>query len=384
MNPSQLTKKDVAIVKKDSYIQVTIKGEPFSIDGSHPTFNRMQRAIENKDWTKVGKLVNLAQTLYDDSHGKVSIKNGKVYYGDSVAHNAVADRMLKTLGQGKPIKHLMKFMDNLYKNPSEEAISELFGWLEANELPITDNGGFFAYKSVDNNNKDQHTHKIDNSPGQIIMTTRDSVDTNWRRQCSSGFHICSKQYGLYGTKVMAVLTYPQYVLSAEGGKLRVTWYEVLKELGIKDGDDFIQHGFSELENKLVIHVHREKIELLAMLRKLPEIKRSIRKKKLKLSTLKKYSTARLAAMCQKRGLIAPEVGPQSTQLLQSARKAAGLSIGQVAKQLKVGYKTVVLLEKKADPPQDKVDSYTTAIAKLVGVNLTRGAITFPKAMQVAN
>ena len=378
MSSTRLTKKDISWVLKDNYIQVTIKGHPFSLDGSHPTFSKMKNAIKKKSWSKIPKLVSIARAIHDETHGDVEIKAGKVYYKGEESHSTIAKRIIEMVGAGKTVKSMMLFMNDLHKNPNPVAIKEFYGWLEKNDLPLTDNGGFLCYKSVNKDNTDKFTGKIDNSPGQIIMTSRKYVDVNYHNQCSTGFHLCSKHYGAYGDKVMAVLTFPRYVLSAEGGKIRVTWYEVLKELGSSRGD-FSYRGFADLEKKIVVEIGKEKGEMIKLLLACPEIKRNIRKKKLKVSTLRKYSSTKLKSMIQKRGLVPLEIGPRDNRFLESARKAHGFSIGQIAKKLGQSYKTVALLEKKADPPQEKVDDYTAALADLAKINLSCGAVTYPKA-----
>lgn len=364
---------------KENFIQVTIGGKPFSLTASHPTFKRMKTAIQKKNWAVVPKLVNMASQLTTEAYGVVEVRGSDVYYKDKVVHSSLTNRIIEMLNESRPISHMLKFMDNLYENPAPEAIEEFFNWLTSNQLPITDDGEFLAYKSVDNKYKDQHTHTIDNSPGQVIMMSRNSADKSWRTQCSSGFHICSKQYGLYGTKVMAVKANPRDVLSATDGKMRVTKYEVLMELGEKDRDLFEKEGFSQLEKKLVVEVKKERKEMLDAILALPDVKRKIRNKKLSKLSLLKASFARVKTMFQKYGLVpTAKVGPEDNEFLMKARKAGGFTIGQVAKKLGKGYKSIVSLEKREKPSQKDVDSYLEAIARLSGVSMSRSAVSYPK------
>jgi hypothetical protein len=378
---SQSTKIIPYVIGK-SYIQLTVDGRPYGLDATHPSFTRIKKALKEKKWKTAAKLVSVAESISLETGGSIKVKDGKIYYKEKETKTVIADRIIQLLNQGRPVRHMLKFMDNLYQNPEPRAIEEFYQWLEGNNLPITDDGGFLCYKSINSDNTDCHTGTIDNSPGQIIMTSRNKVDKNWGNLCSSGFHLCSKHYGRYGSKTMAVLTYPKYVLSAPSGehKIRVTWYEVLKDLGTKDSEAFTLEGFAELEHKLVVNTG--KTEMVDLLLACPEIKRNIRKKKLKISTLKKYSTIRLKAMVQKRGLVPMQIGPQDNRFLESSRKASGLTIGQVAKGMGVSYKVVATLEKKQDPPQDRVNSYLEGIAKVQGINLTRSAITYPKTVVV--
>lgn len=370
-------------IVKDKYLQVTIDGHPFALDSTHPTFARLKKALQAKDWKAVPKLVSIAKSLFDASKGNVVIKGGVCYYKGTKVDDSLTQRMVDMIKDKKEVTHMLLFMDDLYQNPEPLAIAEFFDWLRHNDLPITDDGCFMAYKSVDSNFKDQHTHKIDNSPGQVIWMPRAAADTNYRTQCSYGFHICSKQYGLYGTHVMAVKARPRDVLSAEGGKIRVLRYEVIKQLGVKEDMHFREEGFSALEKQLVVEIRAERKELLGMLLASAPIKRMIRSKKISKTSFLKTSYARLKSMALKY-----EVVPQPVQEtkevippLQAARKAAGLSVGQVAKESGMSYKVVATLEKNLDPHPDKADAILAAIGSLKGLHLSTSAISYPVATQ---
>lgn len=366
--------KAIPFVLKDNYLQVTLPGHPFALDSSHPTFERMKRAIKKKNWKAIPKLVSLAESISNETKGSIIVKKGRVYFKNREVHSALTDRIIQMFKKGKPVKHLLSFMDNLYKNPSDTAVQSFYSWLIDNDLPITDDGCFLAYKSVNRNNKDTHSNTVDNSPGQVIMMATKVANRDYDTQCSTGFHVCSKQYGVYGDKTMAVKVDPRYVLSAVEGKMRVTQYEVLKELGSKRSDLFQLEGFSDLEKKLVVEVKKERSEMLKMLLKRNDIKRLIRKRKMTKTSLMKASYARLKKMVQKFDLV-PKVGPQDEYYIAAARKAAGLSIGQVAKKLGVSYKTVSLNEKKTELTPDTRDNYLMAIAQLTH---SHSAVTYPK------
>lgn len=374
----------VPYVIKEDYLQLTIGDQPFTLDSTHPTFVKLKRALQGKRWKAVPRLVNLAQSLVMASKGNVEVKSGVVYYKGTPVHSSLTTRILDLVNHQKDVEPMMLFMNNLYRNPSKPAVNEFYDWLVNNDLPITDDGCFIAYKSVDEHLKDQHTHTIDNSPGQVIMMTRGAADENYRQQCSYGFHVCSKQYGLYGSRVMAVKVNPRDVLAANGGKMRVLKYEVIKELGRKgtDGDDalFKAEGFASIEKKLIVEVKAEKKGLLALLLKAAPIKRLFAADKLKESTLKKYPLARIVMMAQKYNLVpeqnmATEV--EGMQELEGARRAAGFTVGQVAKQMGLNYTAVARLEKDPDPRRDSFDAYIKAVASIKGVNLRRSAVSFP-------
>jgi len=368
--------KAVAYVMKESFIQVLIPGKgPFTLNKTHPTFNKLKAALKAKKWKQVPRLVNLAESIAIAIHGEVEVTNGVVKYKGRPVHSTLTDRILDMIKHEKPIKHMLKFMDNLYLNPSDRAVHSFYDWLVDNGLPITDDGCFLAYKSVDWDFKDTHTKSVDNRPGQIIMMSRKVANTDYDNQCSTGFHVCSKKYGLYGTRVLAVKVNPKHVLSApEGGKMRVTQYEVLRDMG-RGREDFSEIGLAELEGVLVIEVGKERKDFIQKLLKAEPVKRLIRRKKLSKTSILKASYARLEAMLQRFSLQSvPKIGPEKTHLLLNARKASGVTIGQLAKEMGVSYKTVVAIEKKDSPTQTQRDDYLKSLGRITGSY----NITFPK------
>ena len=376
----------IPFVLKDDFVSVVIDKQSFSLNKTHPSFSKLRKAIKDKNWKLVPKLVSTAKLLSVESHGDVDVREGKVFYKGEEVHSSLAQRIVDMVSVGKPVRHLVRFMNLLEQNPSPLARKEFYDWLDNNHLPICDNGCFLAYKSIRDNYTDTHTGTVDNRPGQTILGSRKWFDGNYREQCSTGYHVCSKQYGTYGDRTMAVMINPRDVLSAVSGKMRVVNYEVLKELG-KKGDlefeNFYKTGFSEIEKKLVIEVAKERGELIKLLLAHPNVKREIRKKKLSKLTIGKSSFARLKSMAQRYKLI-PEIGPEQTNKLEAARKAAGLSIGQLARAMKIPYKQVALMEKKGDITTDQHDKYVEAIASLTKIsNPSRSAVTFPRPTKVA-
>ena len=273
-------------------------------------------------------------------------------------------------------------MDNLYKNPQPEAISEFYEWLMDNELPIYDDGTFAAYKYVRDDYTDTHTGTVLNTPGEIIITSRNLVDANWRTQCASGYHVCSKKYGTYGSKCMEVKIHPRDVLSANGGKMRVTRYEVMRELGNKDEIEFTAEGYAELEGKGVLAINKERRDLIKALTSLPAVKRLVRNKKLNPKSFRKASLVRLQSWLTKFGETVPvEQSKLFENPLRPARVAAKLTTSQVAKAMDVSTAEAYNLERKKNPTQDEIDSYLEgiiALTKAAGVAYPTPASAVPE------
>ena len=185
MFPYMLTKNSLTIVVNDKI---------FTFDKTHPNFSKVLDAIKDKNESLIVSLVDIEQNIKDYSKGKLSIKNGKVYYDSFELKNSITDKLLQMMKEGFDIDPLVNFINNLLLNPSKRAIDEFYGWMEKANLPITEDGYFLAYKKVRNDYKDIHSGTYDNSPGKTISEPRNMVDDNPNNTCSKGLHFCSKEY----------------------------------------------------------------------------------------------------------------------------------------------------------------------------------------------
>src|SRR5271167_77072 len=163
-----------------------------TLQASHPSFKAVVRALKRKEFSKVPKLVDIAASIANKSCGQVELRKDGIFYKGTLIDNSLTVRILELMRQGKPMTHMLRFMDNLFQNPQPFAIHELYDWLKMNKLPITDRGTFMAYKRVRHDYKDQHSGTIDNSVGQIVFMKRTDVCTDRHNTCAQGLHFCSK------------------------------------------------------------------------------------------------------------------------------------------------------------------------------------------------
>lgn len=140
------------------------------------------------------RLADVPRFVASESGGKVVVKNGSIYYADEELHSSLTRRILWGLREGFDMKNYILFLENLMENPSKRAVDELFDFLEACNMGITDDGHFLAYKRVKADLTDCYSGKFDNSPGQKLSMPRNKVDEDKTRTCSDGFHFCSFTY----------------------------------------------------------------------------------------------------------------------------------------------------------------------------------------------
>ena len=162
--------------------------------GTHVNFDQIVEAVKEGDWDAIPNLINIKKAIQAYSKGIVTIRDGVLYFDGRQLHNALADRILEFSREGYPVDNMIAFLENLMKNPSKTSVDELYLFLEATDLPITEDGCFLAYKKVRDNFTDIYSGKFDNSPGSEPSMPRNEVDDNRDRTCSKGLHFCSRSY----------------------------------------------------------------------------------------------------------------------------------------------------------------------------------------------
>lgn len=219
-----------------SNIVVVIGNKSYTISKSHITYQKVLDAIKASDWNKVKEVIEPRKVVLQYGRGNVAVQGDTLFWRGKELHNAMSLRMIQMLQDGFPIEPMIKFMDNLYNNPSKRAVDELYGFLEKNQLPITPDGHFLAYKKVRVDYKDCYTGTMDNSVGQVVMMVRNEVDDDKNRTCSVGLHFCGLSYLNHfgGERIMIVKINPADVVSIPSdyneAKGRACRYEVVGEL----------------------------------------------------------------------------------------------------------------------------------------------------------
>jgi hypothetical protein len=133
------------------------------------------------------------------------------------------------------------FVKKLSKNPSFKVVKSLYDFLSVNNVPLTENGNFRAYKKVDFDYMDLHSHTIRNAIGDEPSMNRNEVEDDPNKCCSAGLHACSKSYlEHYGSndsavnRIVIVEIDPVDVVSIptdyNNAKMRVCKYKVVDEL----------------------------------------------------------------------------------------------------------------------------------------------------------
>lgn len=243
----------------DSGLVFTMDGETKLVNATHPNYTRIIDAVKAGDLDMVEKLIDVAKVVAefgttDDGTVLLKVEGGVVKFKGEAVSNALTRRILAMVRDGFDVNPLVNFLANLELNPSFRAVKELYGFLEATDLPLTPDGCFIAYKMVTRDYKDRFTGTFDNSIGAVVKMDRNKVDEDSRNTCSYGLHVCSQAYlNSYfgGPRTLIVKVNPADVVAVpadyNNAKMRVCKYEVTGELNAdelpEDGDGRKDHSF---------------------------------------------------------------------------------------------------------------------------------------------
>ncbi len=226
-------------------VTVYLDGEQQTIDESHPNFDAVVLAVAEQDVDEIRALINISLAITRWGNGFITVIDGEVFYRDEPVNNVITSRILELMSAGFEPSSLAAFLANVMENPSYTAVQELYLFLEHNDIVITEDGHFLAYKRVRNNYTDLHSGRFDNSVGASPSMPRNEVDDNRNATCSRGLHFCAKHYlpsfGGYGhNRVVVVKVNPSDVVSIpsdyNNAKGRTWTYEVVGEVGSDTAD----------------------------------------------------------------------------------------------------------------------------------------------------
>src|SRR5690606_31480822 len=175
-------------------VTVFLDGEPIIVSVGTPQYDLVIKAIDAGDVNALKDAVQIRQSIVKLSHGKIELDGSVLKYDGQPLHGALVDRILRIVKGAGNAAPLLTFLDNLMQNPSHRAVTELYGFLEACDLPITVDGCFLAYKRVRHDYKSIHDGKTDNSIGAKLSMPRNMVNDNKDQTCSTGLHFCSESY----------------------------------------------------------------------------------------------------------------------------------------------------------------------------------------------
>jgi hypothetical protein len=237
-------------------LTTVIENSVYTVDSNNPNFEMLLESVKDQDADLFIKLYN--QEIRQEEvkvqeylvNSGIEVLDGKVMYNGKEVHHSYAGRILRAQQDGFPITPMVNFFENLLQNPSSRSLEELPDFLLNKNLPLTEDGCFLAYKSVQSDWYSKASGdltlvqgktvdgRIYNGVGEVIECQRNQVDDERAHECSKGLHVGGLAYsgpgGWYNSrndKVVIVKVNPKDVVSVprdhNAQKVRVCKYEVL-------------------------------------------------------------------------------------------------------------------------------------------------------------
>ena len=219
-------------VINDNDLTVFVKGKPTHIESTDKRYEAVLEAIKDNRLDEIPDLIDEVKQ-FKELEG-CDYRDGAIYINDKRIPDVLTDKILDFRDKDVPFEPIVKFATKLMDNPSYNSRQQLYRFLESNNMPLTTEGNFMAYKKVRHNFMDCHTGTMDNSVGKYVTMDRSEVDDNPNNTCSKGLHVASWEYAKgFGSKHVEVEINPIDVVCVpedyNGTKMRVCKFTVLNE-----------------------------------------------------------------------------------------------------------------------------------------------------------
>ena len=231
----------------DSTITLIAETGPSVIGKSHPNFYKIKKALLAKNFLKVEEMLDVKNGYKEFSNGLIAVDGDNLIYNGTIVHNVLTQRIVQMIHNGDEATPMLNFLVNLMDNPSEGSIDQLYTFLEHENLPITEDGCFLAYKAINRDYTDKYSGTISNKVGEKVKMPYEEVTADPTKHCSSGLHCGSIEYvrcyGNFktdennehtGDRLVTVKVNPNAVVSvpedSDRQKVRVYRYVVHEEI----------------------------------------------------------------------------------------------------------------------------------------------------------
>lgn len=219
-----------------------IDGKTHVVQKGAANFAGLSKALLAEDQKGILSYLTVQGACKKWSHGAFSLnENGSVTYKGTEVPGNLSKRITAMIAEGEKPDSLCKFWERLQANPSWRSVTQLFGFLANEGIPIEPDGTFLAYKSVKPDFKDWHSGTVENKIGTVLEMPRNQISDDPNEACHFGFHVgaldYAKGFGGDNRKIIIVRVCPEDVVcvpyDASQQKMRVCKYEVVGHYAAK-------------------------------------------------------------------------------------------------------------------------------------------------------
>lgn len=214
-------------IQSNGVYTVIAGGTVYTFDKEHPHYDKLEQSVKENDLETLQRWINEEKVIADWA----GIEQEEV---SSIFPNEMTDRIRSLIAEGHSSERYQKFCDNLKQNPSCRSVQQAFKFLELENLPLTEDGNFLAYKYVRKNENgdlvDCHTGRNINNVGTVVKMDRNMVCDDPQNACAAGLHVGSLRYATSRDLAVIVEVNPKDIVCvpyAEAHKCRVCEYKVV-------------------------------------------------------------------------------------------------------------------------------------------------------------
>jgi hypothetical protein len=242
-----------SIVSSEQNASITayVGGELHTVTSDHELYREIvDAAINNQEKAFLDLVCPLPQIeeKFKYLSDRVSVKNNRIYFDLEEVDNSLSRQLLNFLQEDLPFEPLLRFYEKLQSNPKKDSKKQLYKWVEANKIQITNDGSLLLYKGVGKygdaflsissgpdvyvNGVEQPDERISQSIGDIVEMPRSKVAFDPNETCSTGLHAAGFEFAenFSNGAVLTIKVSPADVVSVPKDsfqKIRVCRYEVI-------------------------------------------------------------------------------------------------------------------------------------------------------------
>lgn len=246
-----MTKINFTLVSGEDGQNITVfvpGSKPLAAHSSHPNFEQIVAKVLGDDESAYDlfDIALAAGTKFARLTERITAASGRLYFDGEEVHNSLAEQVIRFLEEDvDDWKPLVAFFENVMSNPNEHSRTQLYDWLTAQRISLTEDGLLIGYKGVTKDaegNLVSRTHgtaiadgvvvtgAIPNKVGTYVEMPRTEVMHNPAADCDAGLHVGSYEYAAnYSSVLIEVHVNPRDVVSVPDSswKLRTCRYKVI-------------------------------------------------------------------------------------------------------------------------------------------------------------
>jgi hypothetical protein len=178
----------LVVIKTKNSLSVSNGFEQFIVGLDNINIELIIKAINENNFEEAKSLASLVNYVSKEIGGSGYEVNGVPI------NRYVVNKINELKLLGISYQPLLNFMERLSNNPSRKVFEQLFSFLEYGNMPISEDGYFYAYKKVRHDYFDIFSGTVDHSIGSKPEMKRVLCDDDPNVTCSTGLHFCSKDY----------------------------------------------------------------------------------------------------------------------------------------------------------------------------------------------